>query len=996
MALPLLPAAGSLLKSAALSKAKSAAVGAAKKKAVPKTPKVDSQKLLSAAPVSAPQRKRVTSGRLLPVTTSPDALKDTTTVIRGPVSYQVLGKRLDNLVETTSKLDTALKEQYQKKASLYKKLLVSRKREQQKKEEKELESGKKKIALGLGITKAIGGFNPLDFLTNFLTQTLLGGIAVLLVKNYDKIVNNFDTLSSNLYLIYNGIRASLGLLRFGFKGALSITKNLLKGVVFNPIKGGITRLLRATGNLLGSGLSKIGNAIYNFAHGIYNKIRVAAGLRPEPRPTESTNLTPGAARGGATGGARSTAGFRSPGRYRSPGQARAGGEFSTAQARRNLSSGRATVRPGSLAARTRQLQASLQTGTAFGGRAAGLQRGVYRAGTKVSPFLSRLFGRKTAEGLASASPALKNVSKAARSIRIPILGPMIVAVSGMLSGEPPKKIAYKAIGAGLGEALGTLIPIPVLGTIIGGLIGEYGGDLLYTYQEGGGLAGIKAKMSRDFQAALTAGGKVVDWVKSGFGRYLKAVPQMDLPFVGKVPDIRWMLNPFNIVDNANRFVKAFFPGDSGTEQVGETTVQPVTGLMSSAPSAPAAPTSVPAQGSGVASGNLNITGAKTTYYDPALGGINASGIKTPDGLPATSTGEGYRPEVFSAAAFPPLLAMLPQSMTVPARGFPGGRTLKKPFHVIVTNSQGKRAVLRVNDVGPGVEGHSPNHMLDLSVAAKNYLGTGGGFSIQMASADSSPGPLGTGEVAPTTPGNIPGTKIPQPQQRVQGGLSNVVPQTNLQKIGAGSGPIGRSSERGMRNGRHHGGIDIGTSGQKGWYVAFKMAGKVSLVKTLSGYGKTVFIKSGNLEFIFAHLNTIMVKQGDKYDGQVIGEIGNTGRSFGEHLHFEVRPAGGGSGTDVDPNPYVKYLEIGRLDPQATRAVIDRQAQGPSRSQSVSARASYEQGAPQSVVIPLPGRDSGGGVVTLPGGGVSVIGGSTADLVNSYYKAQLLGFLYKQG
>lgn len=142
-----------------------------------------------------------------------------------------------------------------------------------------------------------------------------------------------------------------------------------------------------------------------------------------------------------------------------------------------------------------------------------------------------------------------------------------------------------------------------------------------------------------------------------------------------------------------------------------------------------------------APGTLLATGAKTTYYDPSLGGINASGYKTREGLPATSTGEGYRANVFSAAAFPPLLAKLPSSMTVPARGFPGGRTLKRPFNVVVTNSQGKKAVVRVNDVGPGVAGHSSNHMLDLSVAAKNYLGTGGGFTVEMAPADSSPGPL---------------------------------------------------------------------------------------------------------------------------------------------------------------------------------------------------------------------------------------------------------------
>ena len=161
------------------------------------------------------------------------------------------------------------------------------------------------------------------------------------------------------------------------------------------------------------------------------------------------------------------------------------------------------------------------------------------------------------------------------------------------------------------------------------------------------------------------------------------------------------------------------------------------------PTEPIIPTSTSTSTSAAESSSpksLIATGAKTTYYDPSLGGINASGYKTADGLPATSTGEGYRPKVFSAAAFPPLLKLLPKSMTVPASGFPGGRTLKQPFQILVTKGD-KKAVIRVNDVGPGVEGHSSNHMLDLSVAAKNYFGTGEGFTINFAKGDAKLGPV---------------------------------------------------------------------------------------------------------------------------------------------------------------------------------------------------------------------------------------------------------------
>ena len=267
-----------------------------------------------------------------------------------------------------------------------------------------------------------------------------------------------------------------------------------------------------------------------------------------------------------------------------------------------------------------------------------------------------------------------------------------------------------------------------------------------------------------------------------------------------------------------------------------------------------------------------------------------------------------------------------------------------------------------------------------------------------------------------------------------------VPLANLQNIGVGSGAVGKTSNRGMRGGRHHAGIDIGTSGQKGYYVAFKMKGKVDLVKSLDGYGKTVIINVGDLDFLFAHLASYSVKQGEVYDGQIIGEIGNTGVGSGEHLHFEVRTKGGGSGTDVDPEPYIKYLEIGKkgaaditkstpeVDLKPTTPEPKREDFGSGRSggknyekalasyksemqsqpeispqtspsasvSGVESQASYEQtGGGSTVVLAAPPQQSSGGGGGSSGGG-SVMRVGSGDVLNSYYRAQLLGFLYKQG
>ena len=76
-------------------------------------------------------------------------------------------------------------------------------------------------------------------------------------------------------------------------------------------------------------------------------------------------------------------------------------------------------------------------------------------------------------------------------------------------------------------------------------------------------------------------------------------------------------------------------------------------------------------------------------------------------------------------------------------------------------------------------------------------------------------------------------------------------------------------------------------------------GTVKLAAHLqSGYGTHVVIDHGNgLETVYAHLSHISVSLGAKVlTGQIIGQSGNSGRSTGPHLHFEVRR----DGKDIDP------------------------------------------------------------------------------------------------
>jgi murein DD-endopeptidase MepM/ murein hydrolase activator NlpD len=92
-------------------------------------------------------------------------------------------------------------------------------------------------------------------------------------------------------------------------------------------------------------------------------------------------------------------------------------------------------------------------------------------------------------------------------------------------------------------------------------------------------------------------------------------------------------------------------------------------------------------------------------------------------------------------------------------------------------------------------------------------------------------------------------------------------------------------------GRQHNGIDIGTSGEKGYYVAFLLDGTATVRPNNGGAGNTVEIKSGGTTYKFFHLARFSISSGSYKAGTAIGEIGTTGSSTGIHLHYEVHPSG---------------------------------------------------------------------------------------------------------
>ncbi len=104
-------------------------------------------------------------------------------------------------------------------------------------------------------------------------------------------------------------------------------------------------------------------------------------------------------------------------------------------------------------------------------------------------------------------------------------------------------------------------------------------------------------------------------------------------------------------------------------------------------------------------------------------------------------------------------------------------------------------------------------------------------------------------------------------------------------------PLGKkltiSSSYGLRHGVLHTGIDFPAT--RGYPIIAVLDGRVKVAKYSSGYGKSVCLEHRNgLVTRYAHMSQIHVEEGMCVKkGQVIGFVGSTGNSTGNHLHFEV-------------------------------------------------------------------------------------------------------------
>jgi murein DD-endopeptidase MepM/ murein hydrolase activator NlpD len=137
----------------------------------------------------------------------------------------------------------------------------------------------------------------------------------------------------------------------------------------------------------------------------------------------------------------------------------------------------------------------------------------------------------------------------------------------------------------------------------------------------------------------------------------------------------------------------------------------------------------------------------------------------------------------------------------------------------------------------------------------------------------------------------------QPEKSKSGAKSSIVKTKilNTYSYSAPSGFLVRPIVGGRKSQGIHGHNGVDLAATLGTPVVAAATGKVIVAKMggyNGGYGNMIImIHDDGIQTVYAHLRSINVSAGQTISqGQQIGELGNTGRSTGPHLHFEVRGA----------------------------------------------------------------------------------------------------------
>lgn len=131
-------------------------------------------------------------------------------------------------------------------------------------------------------------------------------------------------------------------------------------------------------------------------------------------------------------------------------------------------------------------------------------------------------------------------------------------------------------------------------------------------------------------------------------------------------------------------------------------------------------------------------------------------------------------------------------------------------------------------------------------------------------------------------------------------LKDMLPNSNPINAAFNSSSYGWRIDPFNGNKAFHEGLDF--TANTGTPIRAAADGIVASAEQSGAYGKLVKIEhGGGLETRYAHASKLLVKAGERVvKGQVVAEVGSTGRSTGPHLHYEIRL----NGAALDPRKYL--------------------------------------------------------------------------------------------
>ena len=396
----------------------------------------------------------------------------------GKVDFNSFNKRLDNIVGMTDMIVVATKATAQQKKDELNILSENRKKQEAKARQAKLKAKKPGL-----IGKAVKGIkkkaqNPLDAMMKFFVNIAFGALAMFLINNAKKIKKIFEFLGKNLNFVSKVLRIAI----FEFKTGFSATKQIFKFLKVDKILSPVGKAFKGIGSVIFKVLKGLGGVLFKVFKNLPGIKQIGQLINLSKKIVGGGVNLLGKTKNFLTGGGKET---------------------------------------------TKKVGSKI------------MKKGLRKAPGRL--FL-KIFGKKGAKIFANAGKAFKNLSIMGKSVKIPILGPIIVAVTSMLSGDPVQQTLFKSIGAGFGGLIGSMGG--PLGMIVGEIVGEFLGNFLFELFNGdpSGAKGKEllkkrfdqivsgvgkyGKMFLDFVVGML--GNLKDFVKEGVGRFVKNFPSIDI------------------------------------------------------------------------------------------------------------------------------------------------------------------------------------------------------------------------------------------------------------------------------------------------------------------------------------------------------------------------------------------------------------------------------------------------------------------------------------